>query len=324
MRMISDSLRQLFSLHERDGYWGPVEPNFNYCESNYIMTTFIAEPLNMLSSVGLVLAGANAMHQSRMYNFERRFMLLGFSVVLMGATSMCSHATLTKSTQLWDEVAMACAAMGWICVLFQINQTTHQTSCLSFFACLSLGLWALQTDLDFETVAMGIRIHLIACTISGLFLLNTCVTKHCNLPLLVTCSTKDPITYFPHPSMVKLQLMARWQVVCLLLALVAWTIEHFFCNRFRSFQFHSIWHLLLGLSCHYGLQFAMALRQSILHKAPPATSWSLGGLLGQVVPTEVPSRAMGAQLRWLLKMAGVDKLDSTSWSRPATIHASAV
>lgn len=110
--------------------------------------------------------------------------------------------------------------------------------------------------------------------------------------------------------MLKLQLMARWQVACAVTAVFVWAVGVTFCGSVRSFQPHAIYHLLVGLSCHYGLQFAMALRQSILHKAPPATSWSLGGLLGCVVPTEVPSRAMGAQLRWLLKIAGVDHLDN--------------
>eukprot|EP00467_Chlorarachnion_reptans_P002791 CAMPEP_0114510040 /NCGR_PEP_ID=MMETSP0109-20121206/13560_1 /TAXON_ID=29199 /ORGANISM="Chlorarachnion reptans, Strain CCCM449" /LENGTH=294 /DNA_ID=CAMNT_0001689291 /DNA_START=364 /DNA_END=1248 /DNA_ORIENTATION=- len=291
-----------------DALWDRVDVLADPCESNFAVTKFVAEPFNFLSAFGLILAGCNAMHQSRKYNFETRFMVLGFSVVVMGASSAFFHATLYQRAKSWEEMAIVWAAFGWICVLSQMNSPTNQTPCVAMVLSLGGGLWILQMGFDPQIILMGSRIFLNLYCAIGVYLLNDCVEKYCNLPLLLRRNKE--YNFNPHPSMLKLQLMARWQVACAATAALVWILEVSFCGSLKNFQPHALYHLLIGLSCHYGLQFAMALRQSILHKAPPATSWSLGGLLGCVVPTEVPSRAMGAQLRWLLKIAGVDHLDN--------------
>uniref|UniRef100_A0A7S3YZH8 Alkaline ceramidase n=1 Tax=Lotharella globosa TaxID=91324 RepID=A0A7S3YZH8_9EUKA len=279
------------------------------CEPNYRMSAFIAEPFNALSALGLVLAGSNAMHQSRKYNFETRFMVLGFSVVIMGASSMFFHATLSERSKSWEEMAMVWSAFGWVATLMHMSHSTNETPSIAMVAALGCGLWLSQMDLKPEFITIGSHVLLAAFGSAGVYLLHRCVNRFCNLPLFFA-SERDQVILNPHPSTLKLQLMARWQIGCLLLAFLSLLVPSISCSStMGSFQPHALWHLLFGLSSHYGLQFAMALRQSILHKAPPATSWSLGGLLGCVVPTEVPSRAMGAQLRWLLKMAGVDHLD---------------
>ena len=67
-----------------------VEP----CGDSYSsVSKFVAEPFSALASIGLILAGSNAMHQSRKYNFETRFMVLGFSGVWDDAKTyrLCSH-----------------------------------------------------------------------------------------------------------------------------------------------------------------------------------------------------------------------------------------
>mmetsp|Transcript_30635 Transcript_30635/g.42659 ORF Transcript_30635/g.42659 Transcript_30635/m.42659 type:complete len:304 (+) Transcript_30635:144-1055(+) len=300
---ILSALRKNFEI-------GKVSESADPCESNYAMTKYIAEPFNALSALGLILAGSNAMHQSRKYNFEVRFSVLGFSVVLIGTASALFHATLSPVTKAWEEMAIIWATFGWMCILAQISNTTNKTPSIAMFLALAVGVWVTQLGLEPRILILGSHIlQTVACAVN-LYLLNKCVEQYCNLNLLA-CSPKDfSFNINPHPSVLKLQLMARWHVGCATAAFIIRAGGVFFCETFINIQPHALWHLLLGVSCHYGLQFAMALRQSILHKAPPATSWTLGGLLGCVVPTEVPSRAMGAQLRWLLKMAGVDQLDS--------------
>mmetsp|Transcript_22729 Transcript_22729/g.31762 ORF Transcript_22729/g.31762 Transcript_22729/m.31762 type:complete len:302 (+) Transcript_22729:160-1065(+) len=290
------------------GNWALIDASADPCEGNYLMTRFIAEPINVLSALGLVLAGCNAMHQSRKYKFEPRFSVLGFSVVVLGVSSAVFHSTLSQRAKSWEEMAFAWVAFGWMCILAQISNTTNQAPSIAMITSLGAGLWASQMDFDPFVMILGSRIFLVASCGINLYLLNYCVEKYCNLPL-VPYSHKEVYNINPHPSMLKLQLMARWHVACAAIAVLIWSADIAFCEPLRNFQPHAVFHLLIGLSCHYGLQFGMALRQSILHKAPPATTWSLGGLLGCVAPTEDPSRTMGAQLRWLLKMAGVDQLD---------------
>eukprot|EP00472_Partenskyella_glossopodia_P000127 CAMPEP_0197543388 /NCGR_PEP_ID=MMETSP1318-20131121/68215_1 /TAXON_ID=552666 /ORGANISM="Partenskyella glossopodia, Strain RCC365" /LENGTH=313 /DNA_ID=CAMNT_0043102723 /DNA_START=319 /DNA_END=1260 /DNA_ORIENTATION=- len=306
-----------------------VEP----CGDSYSsVSKFVAEPFSALASIGLILAGSNAMHQSRKYNFETRFMVLGFSVVVFGAISVLFHVTLNKRAQFWEEMAMLWVAFGWFCVLANMSGASNRTTSIAMVIALAFGMWISSLEMDPRILRIGSRFLLLVFSSAGVFLLNDCVKKYCNLPLLfdsqpsprafkLSSNRKAMRTHThmqsnsssnrsPHPSMLKLQLMARWHFACLAIFFSLWVTSLSTTTQSYHLELDGMSHLFIGLSCHYGLQFSMALRQSILHKAPPATSWSLGGLLGCVVPTEVPSRAMGAQLRWLLKMAGVDGIDN--------------
>lgn len=300
------------ALLRLDGGLSKIDPTWDSCEPNHTIFSWVAEPFNVISSLGIVLAGCNAMHQARLYKFEARFLLLGFAVVLIGASSLSFHTTLSVRARHAEDMSLVFAAISWALVLGRMNNTTDRSSCFIYIAFLLAAAWVYQ----FESGSWcGLQTQLVVASTVGVYLLSCCVREHCNLPLLGCrgdgswCRLEGYYTLDgSHPSMVKLQIMARLHIVCMVLALAAAVTESAFCGSVQAFQPHALWHLLLGLGCHHGLQFAMALRQSILHKAPPATAWSLGGLLGQVVPTEVPSRAMGAQLRWLLKMAGVDNI----------------
>eukprot|EP00954_Amorphochlora_amoebiformis_P019284 1331670-Amorphochlora_amoeboformis.AAC.1 len=247
-----------------------------------------------------------------------------FQVVVMGASSAFFHVTLSQRAKGWEEMAMVWTAFGWLCVLTQMsNSSTVRHVQPIIIAQLTLYIPIPERDtvychgsisragvMDVPAGYSHRPSHLwIEDDTARAILLRNVFLKRLREALLQSRTDRD-LGSAAHPSTLKLQLMARWQLACGLLAFLVLVASDMFCTSMCNFQLHALWHLLIGLSCHYGLQFAMALRQSILHKAPPATSWSLGGLLGCVVPTEVPSRAMGAQLRWLLKMAGVDRLDS--------------
>eukprot|EP00954_Amorphochlora_amoebiformis_P019285 1331670-Amorphochlora_amoeboformis.AAC.2 len=57
-------LARIFRGHS---FWTAVDASLDPCEPNYVMSQYVAEPFSALSALGLILAGSNAIHQSRKY-----------------------------------------------------------------------------------------------------------------------------------------------------------------------------------------------------------------------------------------------------------------
>mmetsp|Transcript_66923 Transcript_66923/g.81951 ORF Transcript_66923/g.81951 Transcript_66923/m.81951 type:complete len:127 (+) Transcript_66923:40-420(+) len=90
-----------------DGYWGPVDSIVDWCEPNYYVTQYIAEFLNTLSSIPMVifpLIGIYLCCKSGV--FERRYYVLLFLESIIGIGSVIFHGTLRYNAQLFDEIPM--------------------------------------------------------------------------------------------------------------------------------------------------------------------------------------------------------------------------
>jgi dihydroceramidase len=87
------------------GFWGAPTSTVDWCEANYVVTPFICEFFNTISSVAMILAGGlGALRHRRVFD---RWMLLAFGLLgIVGLGSIAFHATLKFEFQMLDELPM--------------------------------------------------------------------------------------------------------------------------------------------------------------------------------------------------------------------------
>lgn len=92
------------------GYWADLGPlaSVDWCEPNYVHSAYVAEWYNTLSSVPIALVGllAAAWALGPRFRPDRRFLLGGLAVFVVGLGSTAFHGTLLRSAQALDELPM--------------------------------------------------------------------------------------------------------------------------------------------------------------------------------------------------------------------------
>ena len=101
------------------GYWGPITANYDWCETNYKITYYVAEFFNALSSWTIILAGIYFWRLSNRHQYGTRFKLAAIATWVIGVGSCAFHATLQRWGQVLDEVPMLWSALIflYICIM---------------------------------------------------------------------------------------------------------------------------------------------------------------------------------------------------------------
>ncbi len=104
---------------DKEGYWGEITANYDWCEVNYNVTEYVAEFFNAMSSITIVLAGVYFYSLSCKYTYGLRFKIAGAITSVVGVGSMAFHGTLQRWGQVLDEVPMlwSAAIFLYICIM---------------------------------------------------------------------------------------------------------------------------------------------------------------------------------------------------------------
>ena len=104
----------------KNGFWGPVDSTVDWCEANYIVTSYVAEFYNTLSSVPMIIWGIIGIVLTRKYcckDLKYTAAFTGLSFVGIGSSAF--HGTLRFHAQLLDELPMLYGTFAlWYCFLF--------------------------------------------------------------------------------------------------------------------------------------------------------------------------------------------------------------
>ena len=87
-------------------FWGPITANYDWCESNYVVTQYVAEFFNTLSGVPTLTVGLYFALKSAKHGYGFRFALAGWMLAVVGFGSVAFHGTLTRLGQMLDELPM--------------------------------------------------------------------------------------------------------------------------------------------------------------------------------------------------------------------------
>ncbi|KAF9962499.1 Alkaline ceramidase 3 [Mortierella alpina] len=102
------------------GYWSPNTASVDWCENNYVVTYYIAEFWNTISSLFIIMLGELGLHLCP--TKERRFKVAFRTISVVGIGSTLFHGTLRHKMQLLDELPMIYAATA---LVFMCVETKH-------------------------------------------------------------------------------------------------------------------------------------------------------------------------------------------------------
>lgn len=220
------------------GLWAQTA-SIDWCESNYEISYYVAEFWNTISNLAFILPQlaqfvALSKHKSVEPGFTRAFL----SLALVGLGSFCFHMTLARPMQMFDETSMILVSLHSFYLLYIIKKPdVNKQRLLACLICYGLLFLSLYT-----------------------FLVDWPIFHHSTFGLLVYASMfigyQLKQTYGTHYKF--------WTVLILQhLAFAFWAIDKHYCEvltHFREnnvplvlrpiFQFHAVWHFLMGLSSH--------------------------------------------------------------------------
>jgi dihydroceramidase len=107
-------------MSSTSGIWLPHSSSVDFCEPDYILTPYIAEPHNAWSSLLIALMGVLGILYSNPLK-ESMFTLLYLVIIAVGLGSVGLHTTLHWFPQSLDEVPMLWFNMVAFYVLYQLK-----------------------------------------------------------------------------------------------------------------------------------------------------------------------------------------------------------
>ncbi|KAK6455338.1 ceramidase [Scheffersomyces xylosifermentans] len=236
------------------GFWGIPTSTIDWCEENYVVSTYIAEALNTITNSVFIALAAFAIFHAYNNKLEPRFLLTGFGFLLVGIGSWLFHMTLRYQFQLLDELPMIYAT----CVPFWSVFSEFKTKKESVF--VGVGIFVAANSLTaIYLYFKDPTIHQVAYA-----LLNACIIfKSLNL-------TREHV----HDKAAKAQLYTTMVAGVALFGFgyFLWNLDIHFCDFVRGkrrewgipygfvLEGHGWWHIFTGLGVYFYLVYEEYLR----------------------------------------------------------------
>jgi len=232
------------------GYWSPSTSSIDWCERNYVVTQYIAEFWNCLSSFSMCILGGILFIQGLYNKVETRFLLSSLGLGLVGLGSAFFHSTLTHLGQMADELPMVYSMIIWWFILFRMNEFKQTKS--KMFAIDIL-------------VVFGIFYGLLWTYVHSLQTFVLIFQGHMSLMVVGAIIKLIYLHQQPHHYVYRLKYLLIVYVSLLILAFVCWAMDQQLCERMNSVngfnpQLHAWWHALGAVHCHLGIVCAEAMR----------------------------------------------------------------
>eukprot|EP00049_Salpingoeca_infusionum_P019413 m.361761 g.361761 ORF g.361761 m.361761 type:complete len:269 (+) comp19858_c0_seq1:70-876(+) len=244
------------------GFWGEATATIDWCEANYVVTYYVAEFFNSVSSLVIMFLGLVGVFQWFSMQHEPRFLVLWLLVMFVGFGSTLFHGTLLFPMQLLDELPMVYCLLGFAYCFIERNHTNPKYKTLPTMLVLYAIFWTvMHAYFGFVT---AFQVHFAAISIAFTYLsLRAAQTSG------ITKIKKYTLVYF----------------FVFLIATVAWLTDQHFCSQVQSLQLHAWWHVGTGIAVYYIVVSTIAMRYKSMDLDVCFTKNWLG--LPMVVNTDV-------------------------------------
>ncbi|XVF65269.1 hypothetical protein PTKIN_Ptkin09bG0233900 [Pterospermum kingtungense] len=219
-------------------FWGPVTSS-EWCEKNYVYSSYIAEFFNTISIVPGILLALIGLTNALRQRFEKRFSVLHISNMILAIGSMIYHATLQRMQQQGDETPMVWEMLLYIYILY--SPDWHYRSTMPTFLFLYGAGFAVGHSLF--RFGIGFKVHYVI--------------------LCLLCIPRM-YKYYIYTKDVSAKRLAKLYVATLFLASICWLSDRMFCEEISRWYFnpqgHAIWHVLMGFNSYFANTFLMFCR----------------------------------------------------------------
>jgi dihydroceramidase len=228
------------------GYWHPHSSSVDFCEPDYALTPYIAEPFNSVSSLYICLIGIVGMLYSNPTR-EWPFYCLFLIDIFVGLGSFGLHATLHWLPQSFDEIPMLWFDVVSLYILCRIQ----------------------NVDIKYKPDYLLVIFSVLAVCVTVFYY----AFRSYYESFLIMYSTATAIVIFWNGSIVwskprdplilKVWIASIFMYLCV--AAIIWVIDMKMCDMLLPYYlqangltFHVVWHVAAGLGAHVGvLQFSL-------------------------------------------------------------------
>jgi len=223
------------------GYWEPHTSSVDFCEPNYLLTRYIAEPHNAWSSLVITFYGIFGLLYNNPTN-EWSIAAMHLALAVTGLGSVGLHSTINWILQSSDEVPMLWLVLSFLHILW-ITQYKHDPTTSQRISLLVSCITVIQTIIYYAFQ----QIYVVFITSFILY---------CAIVLFTTAYV---IHYEPNKEIKRIEhQLALWSfVICGSIGTVLWILDMQYCavlmpyymffSQQTGFTFHVFWHIFIGL-----------------------------------------------------------------------------
>ncbi|KAG0378869.1 Alkaline ceramidase 3 [Mortierella sp. AD032] len=231
---------------DRVGYWSPNTASVDWCENNYVVSYYIAEFWNTISSLFIIALGELGLYLCP--TKEKRFKIAFRTISLVGIGSTLFHGTLRHKMQLLDELPMIYAATS---LLFICTETKYGAQGRWFP--ISLAAWLVLTSIIVSITGGKLQFYTFQASFGILqlgivYLTTTLHQRHKSIVASWSSSTSNNNTKNASAWLIQRALGVYFFAVAI------WLIDLHLCEFVNGVgpqsvlkwnpQFHAWWHVL--------------------------------------------------------------------------------
>ncbi|KAF9181489.1 Alkaline ceramidase 3 [Haplosporangium sp. Z 11] len=248
------------SAFDKIGFWSPNTASVDWCESNYVVSFYIAEFWNTISNVACFFAAAVGY-----YYFpgnERRFWLLFATFSLVGLGSVLFHGTLRHKMQLLDELPMLYSATM---ILFILVEAKHGPQGRWFPVLLTA--WIGFTTFIFSTTGGQLQFYTFQSTYTAL--------QFAMIYFLRVLHVQQRAIRGPNPDV---SILIRRAFASALFAVTIWLIDLRLCEFVNGVgkksilrwnpQLHAWWHVFSACALYHATMLIVYYHYDIQNMRP--------------------------------------------------------
>ncbi|KMS96602.1 hypothetical protein BVRB_8g201320 [Beta vulgaris subsp. vulgaris] len=220
-------------------FWGPVTSSIDWCEKNYVYSSYIAEFYNTISTIPTITLAIVGLIIALSQGFEKRFTVLHLSNMILAMGSILFHGTLQRVQQQSDETPMVWEMLLYIYILY--SPDWHYRSTMPTFLFLYGAVFAIVHSLFHFGISFKVH-YAVLCLL--------CIPRMYKYYI----HTKDPAA----------KRLAKLYVATLFLGSLCWACDRVFCDHVSDWpvnpQGHALWHIFMGFNSYFANAFLMFCR----------------------------------------------------------------
>ncbi|SGZ56244.1 CIC11C00000002494 [Sungouiella intermedia] len=238
-----------YPAEQEHGYWGIPTSTIDWCEENYVVSSYIAEALNTVTNSCFIALASFAIYHGYTNKLDLRFILSALGFLLVGIGLWLFHMTLKYEYQLLDELPMIYA------------------TCIPFWSVFS------QSKSTKGSVIVGLSIFFAANLLTAIYLHFKNPTIHQAAYALLNAGIIFQSARLAHnnihdkAALKQLNRTMIFGVSIFLLGYFLWNVDIHFCPQARAtrrewgipygfiLEGHGWWHILTGTGVYFYLVY---------------------------------------------------------------------